>query len=180
MVCPCCIRVVRMDMENIGVEVVRIQLGRMMLRYNVEETSLSAIKKILSDSGFPLVESKEKILIEQIKKAVIEMVQYSLNNNITRNSDYLVDKLGYSYQHLSSLFSKHEKVTLERYIILNKIEKVKELISQEELSLSEIAFMLGYSSVQYLSTQFKLITGMSVTEYKNAGTYERVGLNNLY
>jgi len=169
-----------MDMEKIGVEVCRIELGKMTLAYHPDKTNPDIIKETLTKSGFPLIESKEKILVEQIKTAVIEMVQYSLNNNITRNSDYLVDKLGYSYQHLSSLFSKHEHITMEKYIILNKIEKVKELISQEELSLSEIAFMLGYSSVQYLSTQFKQITGMSVTEYKNIGTYERISLDKLY
>jgi AraC-like DNA-binding protein len=94
---------------------------------------------------------------------------------MVRNSDFIVGKFNLSYQHLSTVFSHHEGITLEKYIILQRIEKVKELIQLEELTLSEIAYMMGYSSVQYLSTQFKNITGYSVTEYKALPEKERKG-----
>ena len=108
-------------------------------------------------------------MVEQIKLAVIELIHYYNNaNSLIRNSDYLVEKLGYTYQYLSSIFSKHENITLEKYIIVQKIEKAKELLEFENYTLSEISFMMGYSSVQYLSNQFRQITGVSVSDYKKA------------
>jgi len=97
-----------------------------------------------------------------------DMVQNTTYNAMIRNSDYLVERFGLSYPYLSALFSKHEGTTLEKFIISLKIEKVKELIEEEDLTLSEIAYMMGYSSVQYLSTQFRAVTGVSVTDFKNS------------
>jgi AraC-like DNA-binding protein len=110
---------------------------------------------------------------------VIDLVHNSTYNAMVRNSDFLVERFGLSYPYLSSLFSKHEATTLEKYTILHKIEKVKELIEYEELTLSEIAYMMGYSSVQYLSTQFKSVTGISVTEYRVSPENRRKGLDRL-
>lgn len=167
MVCKCCIRIIRQEMEQHGIKVNRIILGEIDTTYDDTKITEADVEKILNDNGFDLVTNKDKILVEQIKTAVIELVHYANNmNSIIRNSDYMVEKLGYSYQHLSALFSKYEPITLEKYIILHKIEKVKEMIEYGELTLSEIAFSMGYSSVQYLSTQFKNITGISVTDYK--------------
>ncbi len=119
------------------------------------------------------------MLVEQIKQAVIELVHHSTYNAMVRNSDYLVERFGMSYPYISSLFSKHESTTLEKFTILQKIEKVKELIEYADLTLSEIAYMMGYSSVQYLSTQFKTITGISVTDYKANPAIERKSLDAL-
>ena len=179
MVCRCCMRVINEDLEDINVHVLEISLGKITIAYNAKEVSLNTIEQLLEQDGFPLINDKEKILVEQLKTAVIELIHYSLNNTITRNSDYLIDKLGYSYQYLSAIFSKHESTTLEKYIIANKIEKVKELIEYGELSLSEIAYMLGYSSVQYLSTQFKTTAGISVTDYKNGLYRDRKSLDEI-
>jgi len=111
--------------------------------------------------------TKQLIIVEQIKIAVIELVHYANNNNsIIRNSDYLMEKIGKSYQQLSNIFSEHEDQTLEKFIIAHKIEKSKRLLIQNELTLSEIAFQMGYSSVQYLSNQFKKTTGQTVSEFK--------------
>ena len=172
-------RVINEDLEEISVHVIEISLGKITIAYNEKEVSLDSIITLLENDGFPVISDKEKVLVEQIKTAVIELIHHSLNNTITRNSDYLIDKLGYSYQYLSAIFSKHETLTLEKYIIANKIEKVKELIEYGELSLSEIAYMLGYSSVQYLSTQFKNTTGISVTDYKNGLYRDRKPLDEL-
>ncbi len=124
------------------------------------------IEKALKRNGFSLLTNKNDILVEDIRRTIIDLVHHTTYNAMVRNSDYLVGKFGKTYPYLSSLFSKYEGITLEKYIILQKIEKVKSLIKDNELTLSEIAFMMGYSSVQYLSTQFKTITGISVSEFK--------------
>ena len=180
MVCKCCIKVIRQELENNDIEVKRIILGEADIIYDETKITDTEIERILNTNGFELVTNKEKILVEQIKTAVIELVHMANNmNSIIRNSDYLVEKLGYSYQHLSGIFSKYEENTLEKYIILHKIEKVKEMIEYGELTLSEIAFSMGYSSVQYLSTQFKTITGISVSDYKKNPNVERKVLNEI-
>jgi AraC family transcriptional regulator len=181
MVCSCCIRVLKDDFEKVGVLVQKIRLGEVVICYNPETINFNAIEKIINGNGFELITDKEKQMVEQIKLAVIELIHYYNNaNSLIRNSDYLIEKLGYTYQYLSSIFSKHENVTLEKYIILQKIEKVKELLDFENYTLSEISFMMGYSSVQYLSNQFRLITGVSVTDYKKNKNIERKPLNDLY
>ncbi|MEI6694941.1 MAG: helix-turn-helix domain-containing protein [Bacteroidota bacterium] len=174
MVCKCCIRILRQELEKHGIRVYRIVLGEIDIIYDSSKITEAEIEKIINANGFELVANKDKILVEQIKTAVIELVHIANNmNSIIRNSDYLVEKLGYSYQHLSAIFSKYEPHTLEKFVILHKIEKVKEMIEYGDLTLSEIAFTMGYSSVQYLSTQFKNITGISVTDYKKAPGVER-------
>ena len=137
------------------------------------------IETMLEGYGFEILRDKEKMLVEQIKQAVIELVHHSTYNAMVRNSDYLVERFGMSYPYISSLFSKHEGTTLEKFTILHKIEKVRELIEYGELTLSEIAYMMGYSSVQYLSTQFKSITGISVTEYRVTPANSRSGIDKL-
>ena len=128
-----------------------------------------------------LIKSREHKIIDQIKTAVIELIHHSNNvDSIVRKSEYLVEKLGLGYQQLSKLFSKHEDITLERYIILNKIERIKELIDSDEYSLSEIAYIMDYSSVQYLSNQFKKETGLSVSDYKKSDKSIKRTLDNLY
>lgn len=167
MVCNCCIRIIKQELSKLPLKIEYISLGEIHIEYSESEISRAEIDAVFEREGFPVLEDKEKILVEQLKTAVIELIH--LNNNkssIIRNSDYLVEKLGTSYHILSRLFSKHEKITLERFIILHKIEKVKELLDYDELSLSEIAYDMGYSSVQYLSNVFKGVTGKSVTEYK--------------
>lgn len=115
-----------------------------------------------------LIYSSEEQLVDDTKKAVVDLIHRMNNvNSIVQKSDYLVERLGVSYQKLSRLFSKHEGVTLEKYIIQHKIERIKQLIDEGEFSLSEIAYMMDYSSVQYLSNQFKKNTGLSVRDYRS-------------
>lgn len=181
MVCNCCIRVLKEDFEKEGIIVHKIKLGEVLVDYDPGKISYDRITEIINSNGFELMTDKEKILVEQIKLAVVELIHYYNNaNSLLRNSDYLIEKLGYSYQYLSTIFSKHERVTLEKYIILHKIEKAKELIEYENYTLGEISYMMGYSSVQYLSAQFKAIMGVSVTEYKKNKLSDRKPLNELY
>lgn len=170
MVCNCCIRNVEQILEKQDFEIVSIRLGELIIRHH-SGLDIKEIENILNRNGFEVIHHKDEKLVEQIKTALIELIHHAnYSNSLIRNSDYLVDKLGYSYAYLSGVFSKIENTTLEKYIILLKIEKVKELIEYDEFSLSEIAAMLGYSSVQYLSNQFKSIEGISVTEYKRIGS----------
>ncbi len=179
MVCNCCIYVLRNELNLNGVQIVDIRLGKVTLTINPKKISWKKIESILEQFGFEVIRDKEKILVEQIKQAIIELIHHSTYNAMVRNSDYLVEKFDMSYPYLSTLFSKHGQTTLEKFIILHKIEKVKELIGYGDLSLSEIAYMMGYSSVQYLSTQFKTITGISVTDYKINPVTDRNPLDHL-
>jgi AraC family transcriptional regulator len=179
MVCSCCIHLIRKELAVEGIEIHDVKLGTLVLSIDPKKISWKKIEILLESLGFEIIRDKEKALVEQIKLAVIELVHNSTYNAMVRNSDYLVERFGMSYPYISSLFSKHENTTLEKLIISNKIEKVKELIEYGDLTLSEIAYMMGYSSVQYLSTQFKSVTGVSVTDYKANPFRERKGVDGI-
>ena len=181
MICTCCIKLLKMELEKAGVKIIAIRAGYAIIQFNNKENTISEISKIIENLGMELIKSRDQKIVEQIKTAVIEIIHHSNNvNSIVRKSEYLVEKLGFSYQYLSKLFSKHESITLEKYIILNKIERIKELIDSDEYSLSEISYMMDYSSVQYLSNQFKKETDMSVSEYKKSDKSIKRTLDNLY
>ena len=181
MVSNSCIRIVREELEKTGfIKVNYIELGRAEINFDQQVINLEGIDALLKKHGFSLIKDKDSRLVEEIKTAVIQLVFYGNNaNSLIRNSDYLHEKLGHPYLHLSKVFSKKTGTTLEKYVILIKIEKIKEIISYDEMTLSEIAYMMGYSSVQYLSNQFKLITGYSVSEYKNLLHKERKPLSSI-
>ena len=179
MTCSCCIYLIRKELAIDGIEIRDIKLGTIVISHDPKKISLKKIEAILEGYGFEIIRDKEKMLVEQIKQAIIELVHHSTFNAMVRNSDYLVERFGMSYPYISRLFSKHENTTLEKFIILHKIEKVKELIEYGDMTLSEIAYVMGYSSVQYLSTQFKSITGISVTDYKANPAIERKSLDLL-
>jgi AraC-like DNA-binding protein len=179
MVCNCCIRVLKQDLSADGITLHSIKLGTLILSHDPAKISMKQVEGIIEASGFEIITDKEKILVEQIRQALIELIHHSTYNAMVRNSDYLVERFNMSYPYISSLFSKHENITLEKFTILHKIEKVKELIAYGELTLSEIAYMMGYSSVQYLSTQFKTITGVSVTDYKANPRLDRKALDQI-
>ena len=174
MTCRCCVHLLRKELTMEGIEILEIDMGYVKLLYDPRKVPWKVIQATMEQYGFEILENKEKILVEQIKKAVIDLVYNTTFNAMVRNSDYLVERFNKSYPYLSTLFSKHENTSLEKFTIQCKIEKAKELIKYDEFTLSEIAFMMGYSSAQYLSTQFKAVTGISVTEYK-AGLFEKRG-----
>jgi AraC family transcriptional regulator len=179
MVCDCCMTVIRNLLESHPVIVESLSLGKAVILIDPERFSLIELDQLLSSFGMGLIKSREAYIVDEIKLAVIDLV-HRMNNvsSIVRKSDYLVGKTGMSYQTLSKIFSRHESITLEKYIILNKIERIKELIDQDEFTLSEMAYMMDYSSVAYLSAQFKKYTGYSVTEYK-AGLGEKIPINRI-
>ena len=181
LVSNCCLIVLREKLEDAGITVGNIQPGKVSITYDHSRHDRNSISGIISEIGMEVLESREKVLVERIKRTVIELIHHMNNvDSIVRKSDYLVEKLGYSYQHLSKTFSAHEPATLERYIILQKIERIKELIDNQEYTLSEIAYMMDYSSVQYLSNQFHKITGMTVSEYKLSDRSSKKPIDNIY
>lgn len=131
-------------------------------------------KKIIIKEEFVIIEDKNLIKVENIKQAVYELIQLqSHQNSIIQKSEYLIEKLGMSYPSISKLFSKYEPITLEKYIIKHKIRKIIDLVENEDYTLSEIAYMMDYSSVQHLSNQFKKETGYTFSEFRNLGFDEK-------
>ena len=180
MICKCCVSYLREKLEAEGVVVVEISLGQLSIELENEQTLLIT-EKIISEMGFEIIKNRDLVLVEQIKMAIIDLVHHLNNaNSVIRKSDYLVEKLGMSYPHLSKTFSQHESITLEKYIILQKIEKIKELIDGEEYSMSEISYLMDYSSIQHLSAQFKTITGLTPSDYKKSDRSMRKSVDDLY
>lgn len=167
MVCNRCIKVIKDEMLKLGYSIVDIKLGEATLE-STTEFNIDAIKKVLRENGFELIDSRNARIIEQIKITIIELIQMLSEGKIENISftEKISEKLNLSYQYLSTLFSNSEGITIEKFIILQKIEKVKELIVYDELTLSEIAYRLGYSSVQHLSNQFKKVTGLTPKHFK--------------
>ena len=181
MLSKCCISVIRNEFGKNNIIVEKIEQGEATVTFDKSVITLQEINKLLENLGFGIVVSRDLQIIEKIKRTVIDLI-HNMNNvdSVVRKSEYLVEMLGLSYQQLSKIFSKYESITLERYIILNKVERIKELIMQDEYTLSEIAYMMDYSSVQYLSNRFKKETGYSVTEYKKLGLNLKKPVENLY
>ncbi len=170
----------REKFEALGLIVEEMALGKVRLLHPGKRVSAEIIDDMLHYYGFEIAYNREDRIVEEIKKAVIELI-HDLNNvdSIVRKSDYIVEKLGLSYPYLSKVFSEHEHKTLEKYIILQKIERIKHLIDTEDFTLSEIAYRMDYSSVQYLSNQFKTITGMTVSQYKENYPGPKTGIDRL-
>jgi AraC-like DNA-binding protein len=167
MVCDRCIRVVREELTRLGVPVLTIALGEAVVEG--KPLPMKEIRSALELNGFELIEDKRLATIERIKRAIVEHVRRDpeLTGRSLKLSRAIAHALGADYGTLSALFSSVEQVTIEQYTILQRIEYVKELLKYNELTLSEIAFRTGYSSVQHLSRQFKQITGMTATRFKS-------------
>lgn len=180
MVCHRCIKVVKDELIKLGYEVSNITLGEAIIKSSEESPSITEIKKVLVDNGFDLVDDKNSKLIEKIKVLIISRIHHQ-NDKLEKFSfsKYLSNELGVNYSQLSSVFSSGEGITIEKFIIKQKIEKVKELLTYDELTLSEISFMLGYSSVQHLSNQFRQITGLNPSYFKKLKEHRRNPLDHL-
>lgn len=166
MVCNRCILVVENELLKLGLHPKKIMLGKVTLSKPITATELIRLKTQLALFDFELLEKNKTKLVENIKRLVIEIVQEKDNRLKTTLSTYLSHSLHYDYNYLSNLFSESESNTIEQFYIQQKVEKIKELLDYGELSLKEISYRLNYSSVAYLSTQFKKITGMSPTSFK--------------
>lgn len=180
MVCPRCIKVVKEELEKLGHEIKDIKLGEVNIVGKINENQLSKVKEVLIKNGFELIDDRKSQLIEAIKNLIINAIHYDdLSEQNYIWSDLISKKLNLEYKYLSQLYSSVEGITIERYIILQKIEKAKELIVYNELTLSEIAWKLGYSSVAHLSNQFKKVTGMPPRDFKQIGIHKRKPLDKV-
>jgi AraC-like DNA-binding protein len=179
MVCNRCILVVRQELEKSKIEACNVTLGEVELLKEPTAQQLGQFRHNLADLGFELLDDNKKKLIEKIKRTIINNVHHDSDDNRRNFSEILSQNLHKDYSYLSSLFSEVEGITLEKYIIHQKIEKVKELLIYDELSLSEIAFQLGYSSVAHLSSQFKKVTGLTPSHFKQVGRNKRKPLDNV-
>ena len=175
------IRLIEMSFKNnTEIDLYFVRMGEVGLYYDAEKYNEDAIIAMFQDLGFNIMSNPDDILVEKIRIAAIELIYFANNmNSLVRNSNYISEKLETPYDKLSRVFSKKTGKTLENYILRLKMEKVKQLIANQEYTLSEIAYMLEYSSVQYLSNQFKKITGMTVSQFKDSDVKEWIPIEQL-
>ena len=161
-----CKMAVKEELKALGLHFIVVDLGEVEIMENISMAQRELLKTRLLDSGLELMDDKKAMLIEKIKNVIIEMVHHS-NEIIKVNfSDYLSEKLNHDYTYLSNLFSEVQGTTIEQFIISHKTERIKELIIYGELNITEIAWKMGYSSVAHLSSQFKKVTGLSPSHFK--------------
>jgi AraC family transcriptional regulator len=175
MVCNRCISAVKLALENEGLHPEKVALGEVVIKEDkLSDLQQTKLDSTLIELGFERIDDRKARLIEAIKNKVIQMIHHSAKLDLKFNwSTVLADEMHYEYNYLSNLFSSVEGITLEQYIIRQKIEKVKELLFYDELNLSEIASRLGYSSVAHLSSQFKKVTGLTPSELKKSRNTEQ-------
>lgn len=179
MVCNRCKMVVKSTLESSGLTPVSVELGEVEIQENSISEVRQQLEKNLHNVGFELLDDKKTRTIEKIKNLITDITQ-NKNNSLKHNlSEYLKQELHQDYSALSNLFSEVEGITIEKYYILQKVEKVKELLVYDELTLSEIAYRLNYSSVAYLSNQFKKVTGLTPSHFKKLGPSKRKPLDEL-
>ncbi|CAM3445156.1 AraC family transcriptional regulator [Flavobacterium longum] len=179
MVCRRCKMVVAAELEKLGIKTLSVELGEVELLHPIDAPEKAALAANLYALGFELIDDRKSKTIERVKNLIIDLV-HSRNNDLKTNlSQYLSSEVGQEYSALSNLFSEVEGTTIEQYFIAQKIEKVKELLTYDELSLSEIAYQLNYSSVAYLSNQFKKVTGLSPSHFKNLKSRKRKQIEDL-
>lgn len=180
MVCDRCIKTVKNIFESAGSHIKNIQLGVVELEESLENDKMDEVRKTLESEGFSILDDQRVKTVEQVKKLIIELVHYKELDEMKENlSEYLSRQLHKDYAYLSNLFSSVENTTIEQYFIHQKIEKVKEWLVYNELTLAEMSFKLNYSSVAHLSSQFKKITGFTPSEFKKLKQHNRKKLDSI-
>ena len=174
-----CKLMVKEELKKLGLNYIVVDLGVAEVLEDISKEQREQLSKNLLKSGLELLEDKKSILIEKIKNVITEMIHYSDELPKTNYSDYIGEKLGYDYTYLANTFSEVKGITIQQFIIIHKIERVKELILYDELSLSEISYKLHYSSPAHLSNQFKKITGLTPSFYKKLKLKRKGNLENL-
>jgi AraC-like DNA-binding protein len=166
--------VVKAELKKLGLHFIVVDLGEIEIMENISLEMRDMLKVALHKSGLELMDDKRSILIEKIINIIIEMVHYSEEMPAVNYSTYISEKLNYDYTYLSNIFSEVKGITIQQFIIIHKIERVKELLLYEELNLTEISYKLNYSSVAHLSNQFKKITGLSPSHFKKVKDKRRL------
>ena len=171
--------VVREELKNLGLHYVIVELGMVEILEDITKEQQELLKENLLQSGLELLDDAKSILIEKIKNVIIEMIHYTDELPKVNFSDYISEKLGYDYTYLATTFSEVKGITIQQFVIIHKIERVKELLLYDELNLTQISYKLHYSSVAHLSNQFKKITGLSPSFYKQLKQKRQENLENL-
>jgi AraC-like DNA-binding protein len=171
--------IVKEELAKLGIRYVIVDLGMVEILEEVTDIQRDLLKESLLRSGLELLDDKKSILIEKIKNVITEMIHYTEEAPKLNYSDYLSEKLNYDYTYLSNIFSEVKGITIQQFIIMHKIERVKELLLYDELNLTEISHKLHYSSVAHLSNQFKKVTGLSPSFYKKLKQMRKGNLENL-
>jgi AraC-like DNA-binding protein len=171
--------IVQQELEKLGIPFLTIDLGVVETQNDLENAEIEKLGMNLGRVGLELLDDKKSILIDKIKNVIIEMVHYNEEMQKVNHSTYISEKLGYDYTYLSNIFSEVKGITIQQFIIVHKIEKVKELMLYDELNMSEIAYRMNYSSVSHLSTQFKKITGLTPSYFKKMKKMRKVNLENI-
>ena len=179
MVCNRCIMVVESILKAEQLTAERVELGMASIRETLTEEQKESVRRQLEAVGFELMDDKRSLLIEHIKQLIIELIHRQNGELRTNLSDYLTEHCGQDYSALSKLFSEINGITIEKYFIAQKIERVKELLAYDELSLNEIADLLNYSSTAHLSAQFKSVTGMPPSQFKKQASHKRLSLDKI-
>lgn len=161
-----CKLAVKEVLKSMGLHFILVDLGEIDIMENISDEQREQMKIALFNSGLELMDDKRAVLLERIKNTIIEMVHFSDKLIKVNFSDYLSEKLDYDYTYLSNLFSEVQGITIEQFMIAHKVERIKELIIYDELNITEIAFKMNYSSVAHLSNQFKKVTGLSPSHFK--------------
>lgn len=174
-----CKLVVKEALESLGLHYVILELGIVEIMQDLTENQRNQLYDLLLKSGLELMDDKKSVLIEKIKNIIIELIHYSDELPKVNYSDYISEKMGMDYTHLSKLFSEVRGITIEHFIIAHKIERVKELLLYDELNLTQISYIMNYSSVSHLSKQFKKVTGLTPTFFKNLKDKKRIALENV-
>jgi AraC-like DNA-binding protein len=179
MVCIRCQMVVKAELKKLDIHYVNVKIGEADIMENISPEQLEQLDIALRKSGLLLMDNKKSILVEKIKSSIIELVHYTEEQIRVNLSDYLSEKLNYDYTYLANLFSEIKGITIEKFYLTHKIEKVKELIVYDEMNLTEIAYKMHYSSVAHLSNQFKKFTGLTPTYFKKLKNRKRSTLEKV-
>ena len=167
MVSNSCRFMVKDALNKLNLPYIQINLGEVEVKRNISKNQREQLKAALQKMGLELMNDRRTILIEKVKNTIVEMVHYADDINKVNFSDYLSHKLNYDYTYLSNLFTEVQGINIQNFILLHKAERIKELITYDELTISEIAYKMNYSSVAHLSNQFKKVTGFSPTYFKH-------------
>jgi AraC-like DNA-binding protein len=171
--------IVKSELEKLGLHATTVDLGEADVLEEMTTAQRDHLKVSLLKAGLELMDDKKAILIEKIKNVIVEMIHYSDESPKTNFSDFLADKLQYDYTYLANLFSEVTGITIEHFLIAHKIERVKELLIYDELNLTQISYLLNYSSVGHLSNQFKKVTGLTPTFFKKLKLKKRTTLEDV-
>ena len=174
-----CKMMVKSELEKLCIDYKTVELGKVQLTHHLSESNRQLLKTALHKSGLVLMDDEKAIMIEKIVNIIVEMVHYSDELPSVNFSIFLQEKMKLDYHKMSEIFSKTKGITIEHFIIFHKVERIKELITYDKLNLTEISYKMNYSSVAHLSRQFKQVTGLTPSFFKNLSKRDRTNLEDL-